>query len=254
MKYYLIKKSQLFAIVCIAGAVILLSVLGTGKIITEVSNQLRSLPIYSVATENQEKTVALGINCAWGNEDIPTILDILDQQKIKATFFLVGDFCDRYPETVKLIYQRGHELGNHSDTHKDMPSLSEEQMEAEIENCSQKIQNLIGMKPELFRCPSGSYNNTVIDKIVSLGYYPIQWSVDSLDWKGKTPEEMQALILPKLTYGDILLFHNDTDYTAAALPEIIEKIKSAGYRFTTVGDLIYRGDYSIDVQGRQWKE
>jgi polysaccharide deacetylase family sporulation protein PdaB len=254
VRYWIIGKKGL-AILC--GCILLLITLGAmgaRKIAVDVSAQLKTLPIYSVETENQEKKLALGINCAWGNEDIPAILKILEEEKIKATFFVVGDWCAKYPDTVRQIHERGHEIGNHSDSHPDMANLSEEKIRQEIENCSLKVEQATGQKPNLFRCPSGSYNNRVIETVKEMGYYPIQWSLDSLDWKGKTAEEMEARILPKLTYGDILLFHNDTKYTKDALQGIIQKIKDKGYSFVTVGELIYKGEYRVDVTGRQRAE
>lgn len=254
MRYFILKKTHLAAIFVITIFVITLSALGGAKLVTETAAELKELPIYSVETPKKEKLISLGINCAWGNGDIPDILNTLDELEVKATFFLVGSWCDSFPESVREISRRGHELGNHSDTHKDMPSLSEEEIKAEIENCSEKIKALTGSKPTLFRPPSGSYNNAVISSAKSLGYYPIQWSLDSLDWKQKTPEEMEARIIPKLSYGDILLFHNDTKYTAQALPQIIREIKEKGYRFVPVGELIHKDSYTVDIQGRQHSE
>lgn len=254
MRYIIIKRSGLYTLMLVAGIIILLSVLGVRKIAVDVASQIRHLPIYSVETPNQEQKLALGINCAWGNEDIPQILDTLDSCQIKATFFLVGDWCKKFPESVALIANKGHEIANHSDTHADMPSLNKQRMIDEIENCSKKIEQITGKKPNLFRCPSGAYNDEVIQTAVELGYYPIQWSLDSLDWKGKTVAEMKERIIPKLTYGDILLFHNDTDYTAQALPEIIREIQQKGYEFVTVGELIHQGDYRVDPTGRQHKQ
>lgn len=251
MRYFILKKTHLAAIFAAIAIAISLSAFGAAKLVTQTAAELKQLPIYSVETENKEKLLSIGINCAWENSDIPDILNSLDQLQVKATFFLVGDWCDRYPDSVKEIFDRGHELGNHSDRHKDMPSLSESEIIQEIENCSKKIESITGKKPELFRPPSGAYNNTVISAARSLGYYPIQWSLDSVDWKQKTTEEMKARILPKLTYGDILLFHNDTKYTSKALPEIIKEIQNKGYRFVPVGELIHKGKYTVDVQGRQ---
>ncbi len=254
MRYWVIGKKGVMVFVGCFLLLIAFGVMGVRKLAVDVSAQLKTLPIYSVETENQEKKLALGINCAWENEDIPQILEVLEQEEVKATFFVVGDWCAKYPDTVRLIDEKGHEIGNHSDSHPDMVNLSEEKIREEIENCSKKVEQAIGKKPNLFRCPSGSYNNQVIETAKEMGYYPVQWSLDSLDWKGKTPEEMEQRILPKLTYGDILLFHNDTKYTKDALQGILQKIKEKGYTFVTVGELIYQEPYRVDVTGRQWKE
>ncbi len=221
-------------------------------IVTTISG-LSSCPIYSVETENNAPLVSMGINCAWENDDIPTILDTLDKYNVKATFFIVGDFCDRYPETVKEIYERGHEIGNHSDTHPDMPSLSKEEIIAEIENCSDKLKSVTGVKPTLFRCPSGAYNELVINTANELGYSCIQWDCDSLDWKSLPPDEMLERIMKNLNCGSIMLFHNGTEHTAEALGQIIESVQSKGYTFVKVSELIYYDNYTIDHAGRQHK-
>lgn len=253
MKVWIIRRNTLLRIgaVFIFGLFLLAGTMGAGAVI-EANASAKELPIYCVETPNQEKKLALGINCAWGDEDIPKILDELDQYQVKATFFVVGEWCDAHPQSVSLIAKRGHEVGSHSDTHPDLPSLSEEEIRKEIQVSGQKIETLTGVRPTLFRCPSGSYDDRSIRLIREEGYYPIQWSLDSLDWKGTNEQEMIQRIVPKLTYGDILLFHNDTDYTAEALPGVIQAIQQQGYEFVTVGELIHQGDYTVDVTGRQF--
>lgn len=257
MPYYVAGGKKLRLLV-VCGGLVLLLLVGTGcfavhRATVAAMTQARELPIYSVETEQKEKKLSLGINCAWGAEDIPDILSILEQEKIRATFFVVGDWVEKNADAVKLIDEKGHEIGNHSDTHPDMITLSESEIIEEIENCSAKVEQITGKKPTLFRPPSGSYHNRLISTAKSLGYFPIQWSLDSLDWQGKTVSEMKERILPKLTYGDILLFHNDTDHTAEALRKLIPAIQEKGYTFVTVGELIYQEDYHIDGTGRQYR-
>lgn len=253
MKVWVIGKKGFFGgLLCLVLLFFLAGTAGIHTVRQAAASGERELPIYCVETKDRAKQVALGINCAWGDGDILSILDTLDQHQVKATFFLVGSWCDAHPKSVKLIAQRGHEIGSHSDTHPDMPSLSEEQMIQEITESSRKIAQLTGSEPKLFRCPSGSYDNRTIQVIRQQGYYPIQWSLDSLDWKGTDEQQMKERILPKLTYGDILLFHNDTDHTAQALPGIIDAIQKKGYEFVPVGDMIYQGEYRVDLTGRQF--
>lgn len=252
--YYNISGRQLSLLILLVISVVGIGILGVQQWAIAVASSPRSLPIYSVETENQEKKIALGINCAWGSSDLPAVLDALDDAGVKATFFLVGTFVDRYPESVQEIAARGHELGNHSDTHADLTTLDEAGIEAEISGCSDKIEALTGTRPTLFRCPSGAYNNRAVNTAWDLGYEVIQWSVDSLDWKNLTLPEMEARILPNLTYGDILLFHSGTTYTAAALPRLLAEIQAMGYTFVPVGELIYPGSRNIDVTGRQFSD
>lgn len=254
MGYFILRKKDMLLLIACVCTVLVFAIFGAQQVAINVSKSFKSLPIYSVNTQNKEKTVSLGINCAWGDQDIPQILDILEQKQVKATFFIVGDWCDRYPNRVKEIFESGHEIANHSDTHADMTKLSKDDIKKEIENCSKKLEGITKQKVQLFRCPSGAYNDLVINTIKDLGYYPIQWSLDTLDWKDTTPQQMIDRVVPNLTYGDILLLHNDTKYTKDAIGMIIDSIKEKGYKFKKVGELIHKDKYSVDVTGRQFKE
>ncbi len=136
----------------------------------------RDLPIYCVDTE--ESKVALTFDTAWGNEDIPAILDILKNHKVKATFFVTGEWVKKYPEDVKRISGAGHDLGNHSENHKHMTLLTQEQSQQEILTVHERVKKLTGVEMNLFRPPYGDYNNAVVATARESGYYTIQWDVD----------------------------------------------------------------------------
>lgn len=216
------------------------------------SNSGKNLPIYCVDTGGVKK-MSISFDAAWGNEDTALILDILDQYNVKATFFLVGGWVDKYPEDVKEIYERGHDIGNHSDTHPDMAKLSADEIKKELYNSHKKIQDLIGVSMDLFRPPFGAYNEKLLDTAMECGYYTIQWDVDSLDWKeyGVEDEIDRVLNHKHLGNGSIILFHNNTLYTPDALPAIIEGLQSQGYTLVPISELINLGDYKIDHEGRQ---
>ena len=114
----------------------------------------------------------------WGNEDTQELIDILAQYNVKATFFVVGDWVDKYPESVKALHDAGHEVMNHSNTHAHMSKLSREEIVADVEACNDKIEAVTGVRPTLIRPPYGEYNDTVISTIRSIGMEPIQWDVD----------------------------------------------------------------------------
>ena len=232
-------------LICAIGAVI---ILGAGDGIKATGVPTRR-PIYSV--ETQEKKIALGINCAWGNEDIEQILKVLDQYKVKASFFVVGDWAERYPQSVKMIFKAGHEVESHSDTHADMTKLSREGLQREIRKSNRKIEAITGQKPKLFRPPSGAYDNEAIKVIEEEGLFPIQWDCDSLDYRDLTADQMWERISKKLRRGSILLFHSGTKNTAGALPQIIEAIRAEGYEFVMVSELIHPRPYTVDFEGRQ---
>ena len=138
----------------------------------------RELPIYCVQTD--EKKVALSFDAAWGNEDTQTILDILKKHNVKATFFMTGGWVESYPDDVKRILADGHDLGNHSENHKNMSQLSDEKKQSEIMDVHTKVQELTGYEMFLFRPPYGDYDNDVIKVANKCGYYAIQWDVETL--------------------------------------------------------------------------
>lgn len=139
----------------------------------------RELPVYCVQTDSPQ--IALSFDASWGNEETQHLLDILAAHNVKATFFLTGGWVDTYPEDVKKIAAAGHDLGNHSENHKNMSQLSESQQKEEILQVHEKVKNLTGIEMNLFRPPYGDYDSTVIRTVKSCGYLPVQWDVDTHD-------------------------------------------------------------------------
>lgn len=215
------------------------------------SNSERLLPIYCVETEKPQ--IAISFDAAWGADDTDTLLQILEENDVKTTFFMCGYWVDKYPEEVKKIAEAGHDLGNHSATHPHMSQLSKEQIKEELITTGNKIEELTGVKSELFRPPFGEYTNDVISAAEECGYYTIQWDVDSLDWKeyGAQEEISKVLNHKKLGNGSIILFHNDAKYTPQALDSIIKGLKEKGYEIVPISELIMRENYTINAEGRQ---
>lgn len=209
----------------------------------------RQLPIYNV--DRQDKSVSLSFDAAWGNEDTQTLIDILNKYHVKATFFLVGQWVDKYPESVKALADNGEDVMNHSNTHPHMTKISRDDMLKQIGECDDKIVKITGKKPTLFRAPFGDYNNAVIETVQTSGHYCIQWNIDSLDWKGISAPQITKNVLPKVQSGSIILFHNAALHTPEALPGIIEGIQKQGYKIVPISELIYKDNYSIDVAGKQ---
>ena len=211
----------------------------------------REIPIYSV--DRDDKKVALSFDAAWGNEDTGIILDILKKYDVHVTFFMTGGWIKTYPEDVKSILAAGHDLGNHSENHKNMSQLSTEEMKSELMTVHNKVKNLTGYEMTLFRPPYGDYSNEVIQTATSMGYYSIQWDVDSLDWKDYGVDSIVDTVCnhKHLGNGSIILCHNGAKYTAQALDTLITTLKGKGYEFVKVSDLIYKENYTMDVEGRQ---
>ena len=211
----------------------------------------RILPIYSVERDN--KTVALSFDAAWGNEDTQQLIDILTDHGVKATFFLVGQWVDRYPESVKALAEAGMDVMNHSDDHAHFSQLSEQDIISNVNACNDKIEAITGTRPTLFRCPYGEYDNHVVSAVNSMGMHVIQWNVDSLDWKELSAQEITARVTKQVVPGSIILFHNAALHTPEALPGIIEYLQQEGYEILPVSQLILSGDTVIDHTGRQSK-
>ena len=167
---------------------------------------------------------------------------------MKIVFMGTPDFAE---SSLKAIYEAGHEIMNHSDTHPHIDGLSDGKIREEIEKCNQKIENVVGVKPLLFRGPYGEYNNAVLKEATAQGMYTLQWDVDSLDWKNLSPEEICDRVVKRVKPGSVLLFHNGAKNTPAALPQILEKLQADGYRFVKATELIYKENYVIDHSGKQ---
>ena len=215
-----------------------------------VSAAKRELPVYCV--QQDEKIVALSFDAAWGNEDTQTLIDILDQYGVNTTFFVVGDWVDKYPESVRALAEAGNEVMNHSSSHAHFSALSTNEITADISACSDKIEAITGVRPTLFRCPYGEYDDHVIRAIHSLDMTPVQWDVDSLDWKGISAAEIRERVLSRVQPGSIVLFHNAAEHTPEALPGIIEALQADGYSIVPISQLLLEGDTWIDNTGRQW--
>ncbi|MCK9444389.1 MAG: polysaccharide deacetylase family protein [Tissierellaceae bacterium] len=240
---------RLLIVLCIAlVSLVYVSVITTGNI-AEVFLPTKELPIYSV--ETSEKKISVSFDAAWGHEYTPFILDTLDKYNIKSTFFLVGFWIDKYPEDVKEIARRGHDVGNHSTTHPNMSQLSKEKILEEINTTGDKIVELTGKKPILFRPPFGDYNDLLIQTCEEEGYYPIQWDVDSLDWKELGSQPVVDRVTRNVRNGSIVLFHNNAKYIEEYLPIVIERLQESGYEIVPISELIYREDYMMDNTGRQ---
>ncbi|MBR6694012.1 MAG: polysaccharide deacetylase family protein [Clostridia bacterium] len=249
MKYIIVSKRQILLGLC-AFLALAIAVIGSVKVF---AREERLLPIYCV--ECEEKKIAISFDAAWGNDDTEELIKILAEYDVPATFFVVGAWVDKYPESVKQLHDAGHKIGNHSNSHPYMTKLSEKQMLAELTACNTKIANVTGEEPVLFRAPYGDYNNATIKAVESVGMYTIQWDVDSLDWKeNATAESIAQRVISKAKNGSIVLFHNDAEYTPDALPTILKALKDQGYEFVFIEDLIIKENYEIKHDGTQCKK
>lgn len=252
MKILVFRKKVLIAVAA-AAAVAVCAVVFSGSLSASVQTaaaQSRQLPIYSVKRDDNKASISF--DAAWGNEDTQQLIDILAKYQVKATFFVVGGWVDKYPESVKALADAGHEVMNHSNTHPYMTKLSSQGMLDEVNACADKVEKVTGVRPKLFRPPYGDYNDTLIRTLNENGFYGIQWSVDSLDWKELPASEITQRVTGKIEAGSIVLFHNAAKHTPEALPGILEAIAAKGIELVPISQLIYTENYKIDHTGQQY--
>jgi len=216
---------------------------------TGAGTSSRSLPIYCVETD--EKKISISFDCAWGVEHTDELLSAMNEYNVKCTFFAVQFWVEKYPEYVQKIVDAGHEMGTHSRTHSYMSKLTKPQIQDELQTSKQAIEKITGKKVTLFRPPYGDYNNLLIDTCKEMGLYPIQWDVDSLDWKNLSAEEIALRIINGAKNGSIILCHNNGLHTAKALPKIFSALQNRGFTFVPISELIYKEGYTIDTSGKQ---
>lgn len=244
-----------YGVYALAAFAVLRGILVTAGANMSVSNSVngKELPIYCV--ETAEPKIALTFDAAWGNEDTKKILEILKKHDIHVTFFMTGGWVENYPDDVKAILAAGHDLGNHSENHKNMSQISDEEKKEELQKVHTKVQELTGYEMFLFRPPYGDYNNAVVNAAKDCGYYSIQWDVDSLDWKDYGVDSIIKTVTEHkhLGNGSIILCHNGAKYTAQALDTLITTLKGKGYTFVPLSELIYKDNYHLNHEGRQIK-
>jgi polysaccharide deacetylase family sporulation protein PdaB len=194
---------------------------------------------YSVNTDG--KYVALTFDDGPHKYRTDEILDILEENDIKATFFTVGIMAKEYPEIIRRIVSEGHEIGNHTYSHSKMKRLSPEKLEWEIDETEKILYEICEYRPKLFRPPEGWCSDIVASIAAELDYDIILWNIDTLDWAHNSAVNICDSINCEIKPGSIILFHDyvsGKSTTTEALKSIIPKLKVEGYEFVTVSELI----------------
>ena len=250
MRFLVLTKKRLAVLLtCVLiGAAAMAVAASTADKVASAMAKPREIPIYYVDTD--EKVCALSFDAAWGNEQTERLLNTLDEYKVKSTFFLVKQWVDKFPDSVRDIAARGHDIGNHSATHPHMAELSASEQLEEITSCNEAVEQLTGLCPTLFRAPYGEYNDSLVEGLRGKNMYCVQWNIDSLDWKDPTAEEIVSRVEKRLCPGSIILLHNGATHTPEALPLLIEAIEAKGYRIVPISRLIPEGDYYTDHEGK----
>ena len=198
-------------------------------------------PEDNIYYQGNQDAISFKINVAWGEEYIPEMLAILADNDIKATFFFVGTWVEKFPEKLKEIKAAGHEIANHGYRHYHPKQLSQQQLIDLIKENEKLIEKEIAYKTELFASPYGEVNDNIVKTASSLGYKTIMWTIDTIDWQRPAPEVIVRRVEENLQSGAIILMH-PTEVTVEALPEIIDIIQNQGYEFNSISELIRRNN------------
>lgn len=195
IRFFFVKKAWWTGAACLCAAALMFYVVNYPAAVG-ASATTRQLPIYCV--QREQKLVSISFDAAWGNEDTQQLIDILGQYQVPATFFVVGEWVDKYPESVKALSDAGHEVMNHSNTHAHYPQLSAQEVVDDLNACNDKIEAVTGVRPTLVRLPYGDYDDCSINAVRSIGMEPIQWDVDR--------SQIASSVCAAKSYSKIFLF------------------------------------------------
>lgn len=181
--------------------------------------------------------VSFMVNVAWGNENIPAILELMAKAQCKSTFFLQGEWTYTFSNLARKILNEGHEIGSHAYTHPDMRGMTKEYIEWELQKTNEVINKELGLKPMFFTPPSGAFDDRVVRIAANEGMLTVLSTIDTQDWKRPAPEFMVQQVKAKIKNGSIILIH-PTDSTVNALPGIIKILKDQGFKMVPISRLL----------------
>ncbi|MFL0507536.1 polysaccharide deacetylase family protein [Ureibacillus sp. 179-F W5.1 NHS] len=204
------------------------------KVPPKVTHEEDSEKALNKETSTNRKRVALTFDDGPHPKNTEKILKLLDKYDAKATFFMLGNRVDFYPNIVKEIASKGHELGNHTWSHKDLTTLSNEEIKKEVEQTNKAILDATGEYPTVFRPPYGA-KNAQVDK--ASGMPATLWSIDTLDWKSHDPKAILSIVKENVKDGSIILMHDIHATTVEALEPVLKFLKEQGYECVTVSSL-----------------
>ena len=202
--------------------------------------------------DTSENKIALGFDCGYNNKFTDYILDTLDEYNAKATFFVTGYFCTKFPEQLKKIHERGHEIGNHTMNHKDLNKLSLSEAYQEIQGVNDLVYQTVGLNPVVMRPPHGACDSNAVAISRMAGCETVFWTMDSYDWDTtKSAETIISRSTKDMGKGCIMLFHNSAPKTKQTLKAILDDYKAKGLEIVSVSELLHKGHYTIDDKGLQ---
>lgn len=208
-----------------------------GELAVFTSNDV---PLAIDQVKSKDKRIALTFDISWGEVKAIPILEQLNKNKVKASFFISGAWAERHPEIVEQIVKDGHEIGNLGYKYEDYTTMENEEIRKDIIRSHEAIKKVAGTQPELLRPPNGNFDKRVLTLSDKMNYTVIHWSLDSEDWRNPGMETIVENVAKDADPGDIILLHasDSAKQTADAIPNIISTLKKKGYNFYTVSELV----------------
>lgn len=173
------------------------------------------------------------------------ILDALEENYAKATFFCLGQNVNLYPELVQREYELGMEVGTHTLSHVQLTTLSSSELETEITDSIDALKNAIGVAPTLMRPPYGAVNQDVLNAVGSHNLCCVNWSLDTEDWKTKNADDTYRMVMTA-TDGDVVLLHDIHDYNVAAVERFVKDLQAEGFQLVTVSEMYEARGETLD--------
>lgn len=187
--------------------------------------------------ETQEKPkIAITFDDGPSKEVTPLLLDGLKQRDVKASFFVIGELAEKFPDIIKRAKEEGHVIGNHTYHHVDVTRVSDEKARKEIEQTRQVVKEATGYDTEYVRPPFGIWQKKLEQE---LDVFPVMWSVDPLDWTTENTDEIVNRVVTKVKENDIILLHDCYKSSVDAALRIIDILQKEGYEFVTVDEMIF---------------
>ena len=192
-------------------------------------------------SSSSAKRIALTFDDGPSRRNTEEILSILREYGVSATFFVIGENAAKDPERIRMIFDAGHEIGNHTYTHAYISKISEDALRREIQKTEDVLQEITGERPKVFRPPGGYYNDASLQIVEDMGYRSVLWSLDTRDWSMPKCGTIVSKVEKNVAGGDIILFHDLEDKrlaTPAALRQILPFLVENGYEFVTISEMI----------------
>jgi len=186
-----------------------------------------------------KKYIALTFDDGPNMISTPLLLDILDETNVKATFFVLGELAEQFPDVIKRMAEAGHEIGNHSYKHLELPTLSKTKIASQLDYTNLCLLDITGKRPRLMRPPFGSVNKNVVSVASEKDMAVILWTIDPKDWLITNSAAIANKVIKNAEDGAIVLLHDAHKPSALAAKAIIEELKKQDFEFLTVSDLIH---------------